>query len=628
MKKFIGKIFCICAILTVFFIIHVAAGSLETNLIDEDAKIIESGTCGDNATWTLYDNYELIVSGTGEISSYVWHPYKNLIETVIIESGITSIGPYAFWSCDRIKEIIIPNSVSAIGQGAFERCESLKNITIPNSVSTIGLSSFDFCKSLESITIPSSVTSIEGSVFTDCTALACINVDPGNKFYSSDETGVLFNKDKTELLCYPAGNTAATYDIPDGVKTVGPRAFWRCIYLTSVNFPDSVTSVGEYTFMYSINLKSVDLSDNLTNLSTCMFRYCSISNIDIPESVTSIGSQAFSNCYSLTSITIPHNVTYLGSWAFGYCDSLTTINIPNGITTISEFTFRDCVSLKKIEIPGSVTIIDNYAFSGCTGLESVVIPNCEITLGDSVFHSCHNLKEIKIYAKDATFWQDVFFGVHEDFKIYGYADSTARTYAHDNNYPFVVLNEWQNPFEDVKETDEYYEAVVFAVNKGLFNGTSSTTFDPDVTMNRAMFVTVLGRLDSADMSAYNVATPTFGDVKAGEWYTPYVEWAAANNIVNGMKEGNKFFGVYYQITIEEACTILARYNGFETAADSGYNLTTFSDAEEISDWAVESMKWAVENGIYTGEGDLLSPSSPASRALIATMFANYIKVFN
>jgi len=185
-----------------------------------------------------------------------------------------------------------------------------------------------------------------------------------------------------------------------------------------------------------------------------------------------------------------------------------------------------------------------------------------------------------------------------------------------------------NVFEDVKITDPAYGAISYVVNEGLFNGMSATHFEPGITMNRSMFVTVLGRLDKADVSAYT--TPTFSDVKANQWYTGYVEWAAANGIVNGM--GGGVYGVSGTITVEQACTILYRYatskdNTVGTDVPDCPSLTDFTDASSVSDWAKDGVKWALENGIYAGEDGKLSPQSPSSRALVATMFANYVKAF-
>ena len=178
-------------------------------------------------------------------------------------------------------------------------------------------------------------------------------------------------------------------------------------------------------------------------------------------------------------------------------------------------------------------------------------------------------------------------------------------------------------FIDVTTKDSYYEAVKFVTEKGLFNGTSAVTFSPDTTMTRSMFVTVLGRLDGADVSKYT--TPTFADVVAGQWYTSYVEWAAANGVVNGI--GNGLYGINDNVTVEQVCVMLSRYNGAKTAAASGKTLADFADSASVSTWAADAVKWAVENGVYAGNGGMLDPTAPASRSLVATMFYNYVNVY-
>ncbi len=175
-------------------------------------------------------------------------------------------------------------------------------------------------------------------------------------------------------------------------------------------------------------------------------------------------------------------------------------------------------------------------------------------------------------------------------------------------------------FTDVTANDSYYDAVKFAVDNGLFNGTSETTFAPDTVMNRAMFVTVLARLDGAKVD--NNAATEFTDVKVGEWYTGSVAWAAKNGIVNGIGGGK--YGYDGQITVEQACTILARYANGKTAAEkSGMTVADFTDGDCVSSWAADGVKWAVENGIYNGVGESLAPTCAAPRWLVATMFANY-----
>ena len=180
-------------------------------------------------------------------------------------------------------------------------------------------------------------------------------------------------------------------------------------------------------------------------------------------------------------------------------------------------------------------------------------------------------------------------------------------------------------FLDMDMGAPYYEAVTYVSSKELFQGTSAADFSPNTAMTRSMFVTVLGRMDGADMSVYT--KPTFNDVVPGQWYTTYVEWAAANKIVNGLGDGN--YGVNNHVTVQQACTVLYRYaNGkASTVGDDVLgvpSMSAFSDASNVSSWAADGVKWAVENGVYNGMNGKLNPDAPASRAVVAEMFYNYV----
>jgi len=180
-----------------------------------------------------------------------------------------------------------------------------------------------------------------------------------------------------------------------------------------------------------------------------------------------------------------------------------------------------------------------------------------------------------------------------------------------------------NRFTDLSVGAHYYDAVTYVTDAGLYNGVSENEFAPDAVMNRAMFVTVLGRLSGVDTNKYT--KPTFDDVKEGQWYTAYVEWAASEGIVNGI--GGGLFGVTGDITAEQACTILYRYCGGKAAKNTGLTVSTFADGASVSGYAVEGMQWALANGIYGGQNGLLKPTAPASRAVVAEMFYNYVTVF-
>lgn len=145
-------------------------------------------------------------------------------------------------------EIILPDtiegySVTTIDYYAFLNCSSLISVIIPDSVTTIGKGAFKWCSRLTSISIPDSVTSIGGSAFRKCNSLTSINVEKNNPNYSSDEYGVLFNKDKTTLIQYPVSNERTAYTIPDSVTAIGYFAFAACTALTKIKIPASVRIV-------------------------------------------------------------------------------------------------------------------------------------------------------------------------------------------------------------------------------------------------------------------------------------------------------------------------------------------------------------------------------------------------
>ena len=178
------------------------------------------------------------------------------------------------------------------------------------------------------------------------------------------------------------------------------------------------------------------------------------------------------------------------------------------------------------------------------------------------------------------------------------------------------------PFTDVKEGDWFYGAVKYAYENGLMNGTGETTFAPNGTMNRAMIVTVLYRLEK---SPAVTTAAKFTDVPAGQWYSDAVAWAAANNIVNGYDETT--FGPMNAVTREQMAAILFRYEqykGMDTVTLED-NLAKFPDKDKISGYAVPALNWAVGQKVINGNADgTLDPTGTATRAQVAQIFTNLL----
>lgn len=254
------------------------------------------------------------------------------LTSVIIPSSIIFIGNSAFEDCEYLTSVTIPNSVKSIGDFAFGSCYSLTSITIPDGVTDIGDNAFSFCKSLTNIEIPRSVTSIGWCAFYDCENLICINVDKDNENYFS-EKGVLFNKDKTELIQYPIGSTKTSYFVPDGIISIDDYAFSLCTNLEYVTIPNSVTIIGLCALYYCENLTRIDVDSDNINYSSfegvlfdknkvelILYRMGNISmSYEIPNTVIRIADSAFESCIRLTEITIPNSVTSIGESAFYDC---------------------------------------------------------------------------------------------------------------------------------------------------------------------------------------------------------------------------------------------------------------------------------------------------------------------
>jgi hypothetical protein len=181
---------------------------------------------------------------------------------------------------------------------------------------------------------------------------------------------------------------------------------------------------------------------------------------------------------------------------------------------------------------------------------------------------------------------------------------------------------WENPYSDVADTDWFYDAVRFATERGLMNGTGDGTFSPGATVTRAMIVTVLYRLEGEPAVSGKLPFP---DVKAGEWYSDAILWAFRNEITLGYDDGN--FGPDDPLTREQTVVILYRYakaRGLDVGAAA--ELGKFADAGNVSDWALDALKWAVAEGIIEGRAaDRLAPQGSSTRAEIATILKRFIE---
>ena len=345
------------------------------------------------------------------------------LTSINLPESVVSIGESAFEDCKNLSSINIPNSVTSIGENAFEDCESLTSISIPNGVTSIETGTFDGCVSLTSISIPSSVTSIRIAAFAACKSLTSINIP----------SSVFSIWSRAFAYC----NSLTSITIPKSVTSIDSEAFRDCdsatIYCEASSKPSGWDSlwnfsnlpvVWSYTGEFGITqegLKYAISKDNDGNeyisiigyegyneylfvpetilvenknipvkfISESAFKGCeSLTNLIIPDSVSSIGDGAFEDCYKLRFITIPGSVSSIGRCVFCNCTSLTSITIPGSVTSIGIGAFENCTSLSCIILPRSVTSIGKRAFEHCTSLTSITIPESVTFIGGDAFSRC------------------------------------------------------------------------------------------------------------------------------------------------------------------------------------------------------------------------------------------------
>ena len=366
------------------------------------------------------------------------------LEDLVIPSGVTSIGSYAFYGL-KIKTLTIPASVTEIGAYAFANCTELTTVKLPGVV-TLGNYAFSSCTKLEGVEMPVVVT-IGQNAFQSCAALT--DVDFGTKLESIGQTAfssctalseVDFPSTLTSIGSYAFSGCTALGGItlPSSLTTVGSQAFYNCsglsaVYVTDIGaycgisfadsytplyyaqklyvngqllknlvVPDGVEAIGAYAFNNYVLLESVVLSDTVKTIGNCAFQGCTaLTSVDLGDSLTSIGTQAFRGS-GVTSIVIPDTVTTINSSAFYECRALVSVTLGANLTSIGSQAFYGCSALTSIVIPDKVTSIGQQAFESCSALESVSIGKSVRSFGQYAFRYCASLCEVYYNAVSAS----------------------------------------------------------------------------------------------------------------------------------------------------------------------------------------------------------------------------------
>ena len=357
-----------------------------------------------------------ISDGKVTITGYSASPTETLtIPDSIGGYPVTAIADEAFESCSSFTKLVIGNNVETIGAYAFHRCMGMRSVTFGSKLATIGEDAFSQCHGLTEVYIPSSVTTIGKDAFHYTTGLGGIWVDAENPAYSSDDRGVLFNKDKTILIQAPS-LIGDTYTIPDNVLTIEDYAFFNCTKLKAVTIADSVKALGSGVFS-AAGLEKVTLGNGLISISDNAFSECYNLQYNTFDNCKYLGTAdnpyfAFLEVPSgdITSVVIHSQTKIIGNRAFDFYNSeLTEVTFPTGIKAIGEFAFYDCSKLTTLNgtvFSKDLEHIGRYAFYGCPALTEVTIPAGTTYIGPYAFTNCPGLTGIGVDASNSAYCSD------------------------------------------------------------------------------------------------------------------------------------------------------------------------------------------------------------------------------
>ena len=343
--------------------------------IPKNVKNISGNGCFGDSNNLVKVTFE---EGTEKIPANIMMYCYGLTE-VNMPNTVTTIGWSAFGFCKKLTKINIPNGVTKIDGAAFSNCTGLTEIKLPPTISSLGQRAFWECNGLTEVFIPKSLTSTSGP-FEDCSNLVKVTFEEGTE------------KIPSNIMLWCTGLKEIV--IPESVTQIGDFAFSHCQNLIEINISNTITTIGAYAFSYT-GIKEVFIPKNVKNISGngCFGDSNNLVKVTFEEGTEKIPANIMMYCYGLTEVNMPNTVTTIGWSAFGFCKKLTKINIPNGVTKIDGAAFSNCTGLTEIKLPSTISSLGQRAFWECKGLTEIFIPK-SLTSTSGPFEDCSNLAKV------------------------------------------------------------------------------------------------------------------------------------------------------------------------------------------------------------------------------------------
>ena len=297
-----------------------------------------SGVCGDDLTWIMTDGI-LTISGTGDMYDYEgrspWAETARTIRAVTVENGVTSIGDFAFASCMSIATVVLPATLETIGTCAFSTCSALTEITIPEGVTSIGDAAFIDCIKLAAVTLPATLERIGVCAFSD-PPLTHIYYGATAQEWAAIEIAEENNALNLATRFYSDGALAGvwgsniSWTLKDGVLTITGTG-------------DMKPGTAMPWNIYKNLIHTVTIGSGITSIPANAFgMFTTLTKLNLPATLETIGDGAFATCSALTEVVIPEGVKSIGAAVFIDCGSLTTVHLPATLAEVGDFAFRDC----------------------------------------------------------------------------------------------------------------------------------------------------------------------------------------------------------------------------------------------------------------------------------------------
>lgn len=367
-----------------------------------------SGTFG-ALTWSYADK-QLTISGQGKMinasapADIPWKEYRDEIEKIVVEPGVTTIGDYAFFDCWKATECSLPEGITDIFKCAFYGCDNLKSCKIPSTVCVIDAAAFARCYAITSVEIPRNVKAIGTGAFESCGSLESVTL----------------NKGLTQICPDAFASCVKLKDIqfPSTLRLIDFRAFQYCGALTEIEIPGKVETIGSSAFYECTSLAKVTLNEGLESIENAAFMNCvSLRAITIPASVQKIDNSAFANCKMLTAInvaegnqqyTTKEGVLYESNThtllAYPAAKPDKTFEMPDFATAIAAQAFYGNESLTSVKLHENVQSIGGHAFAYVANLRSIDIPAATTDIGRAPFFSCQSLEWISVHKDNPKYW--------------------------------------------------------------------------------------------------------------------------------------------------------------------------------------------------------------------------------